>query len=367
MNDMRRWVNRCLLAAMLFFAASHSSAALAIDCKVATSKIDKVICSGYGMLGQDAKLNEDYGEAMKRLSPEGQSALRADQRNWLRYRATACGFAEGDSHPGDQRCLSRQFYRRDERLLWLVAHQQGPSPFTYFIRSSYETTPDPSGGLPFWSESSLPQIDQKSLSANIAWSDAQAWNALIAKLVGGPATSSVCPGGKGDIYREPHVYVASILLVTVSEDRDDTCRDVRPNLVILRGPGPFSNLPQDHFMSQTQYNIVMMRGDVHMLDAADLFSAGNGWKRLLTERVEQEVQMQARGHQENWHPSADAIERVATDPSNWLPGHDFSIRVNQTALSADEMIGGFTVRIPWSDLQGVLSFKGKRILNAPNL
>jgi hypothetical protein len=88
---------------------------------------------------------------------------------------------------------------------------------------------------------------------------------------------------------------------------------------------------------------------------------------LLTGRVEQEIRKQAGQHLENWRPSADAIERVATDPSNWIPGGTaFSIRVNQSALSADEFIGGFTVAIPWSDLQGVLSFKGKRILSAPN-
>jgi uncharacterized protein YecT (DUF1311 family) len=364
MNDVESWVRRGSLAAMLLIAASYSGYTLAIDCTAVTSNIDKVVCSQ--LSNQDAKLNEDYSEAMNWLSPEGQSALRADQRAWLRYRVTACGFADGGNSPGDVGCLSALIRRRDDRLLWLVAHQDRPSLFTYFVRSSYETTPDPSGGLPFWSESSTPQIDSKSLSPNLAWSDVQTWNALIAKLIGGPAKSSVCPGGKGDIYREPHVYVASILLITVSEDRDDTCRGLRPNLVILRGQGPLNDMLQDHFMSETQYNVVMMRGDVHLLQASDLFSAGDAWKRLLTERVEQEVQKQALGHRENWHPSADAIERVATDPSNWLPGNTFSIRVSQSALSADEMIGGFTVRIPWSDLQSVLSFKGKRILTAPN-
>jgi uncharacterized protein YecT (DUF1311 family) len=364
MNDVKSWVRRGSLAAMLLIAASYSGYTLAIDCTAVTSNIDKVVCSQ--LSNQDAKLNEDYSEAMNWLSPEGQSALRADQRAWLRYRVTACGFADGGNSPGDVGCLSALIRRRDDRLLWLVAHQDRPSLFTYFIRSSYETTPDPSGGLPFWSESSTPQIDSKSLSPNLAWSDVQTWNALIAKLIGGPAKSSVCPGGKGDIYREPHVYVASILLITVTEDRDDTCRGLRPNLVILRGQGPLNDMLQDHFMSETQYNVVMMRGDVHLLQASDLFSAGDAWKRLLTERVEQEVQKQALGHRENWHPSADAIERVATDPSNWLPGNTFSIRVSQSALSADEMIGGFTVRIPWSDLQSVLSFKGKRIVTAPN-
>lgn len=357
---------RYSLAVTLLFAASHSSSALAIDCKAATSRIDKVICSNYGLPGQDAKLNEDYGEATKRLSPEGQSALRADQRNWLRYRATACGFSDDDSKPGNVQCLIRQFVRRDDTL-WSIAHQQAPSAYVFSVRSTFETMPDPSGGMPFGSESSIPQIDHQSLSASIAWSDAKAWNTLIAKLIGGPEKSSVCPGGKGDIYREPHIYVASILLITVSEDRDDTCRNVRPNLIILRGPGPFNGLPQDHFMSETQYNIVMMRDDVHELEPADLFSPGDDWKRVLTAHLEQEVQKQAHDHREDWHPTPDAMRRVATDHSNWTPGIGvFLIRVNQAALSQDEFIGGFTVRIPGSDLQGVLSFKGKRILNAPN-
>ena len=367
MEGLGDWTKRGLFAAVLLFAASHGIAAWGADCTAATSGIDKAICADWSLSSQRARLDEDYGKALGMLSPGGQAALRADQMAWLRYRATACGFAGGGNREGDRRCLGRLLHRRDDGLLWLIVHQQRPSLFTYFVRSSYETTQDPAGGLPFWSESSIPQIDPERLSSGIAWSDAQAWNALIARLIGGPETVSVCPGGKGDIYREPHIYVASALLITVTEDRDDTCRGVRPDLVILRGPGAFSGLPQDHFMSETQYSIVMMRGDVHELKATDLFAAGDGWKRLLAGRVGQEIRNRVNRHHADWHPSADAIERVATDPSNWIPGGTaFSIRVNQSALSADEFTGGFTVTIPWSDLQGVLSFKGKRILSAPN-
>lgn len=368
MNEVKSCMKRCTLAVVLLVAAGHSVRALAIDCTMAASKVDKVICSDVSLSTQDSTLNDDYGKAMTKLSPEGQSALRDDQRVWLRYRGGVCGFAESDSQPGDKSCLSRLILRRDNGLLSPIAHQPGFSPFKYYVRSSYETTPDPSGGLPFWSESSIPQIDSKSLSPNLAWPDVQAWNALIAKLIGGPAKSSaVCPSGKGDIYREPRISVASMLLISVSEDRDDTCRRPRSNPVILRGMGPLVDPLQDHFMYQTQYNIVMMRGDVHLLQPSDLFSTGDGWKRLLTERVKQEAENQALRLREDWRPSDDAVERVATDPSNWIPGKDFSIRVNQSDLSADQMIGGFTVTISWGDLQGVLSFKGKRILTASSL
>ncbi len=366
MSDVKCWKNRFLFAATLHFAASHSSFALAVDCKLPTSKIDKIICSNYDLAGEDAKLNEGYAEAMKKLSPEGQSSLRADQSNWLRYRTQACGFSDSDTESGNMRCLIQQFVRRDHTF-WSIAHQRTPSPYVLFSRSTFETTPDSSGGMPFWSESSVPQMDHQSLSASISWSDATAWNTLIAKLVGGAEKSSVCPGGKGDIYKIAHITTASVLLIGVTVDRDDQCRVFRPNLLILRSPGPFNGLPQDHFMSETHYNIVMMRGDVHELEPTDLFSQGDDWKRVLTERLEQEVKKQAIGHSEDWHPTADAMRKVATDPSNWTPGiGDFLIRVNQTALGQDEFIGGFTVKISGSDLQGILSFKGKRILNAPN-
>jgi uncharacterized protein YecT (DUF1311 family) len=363
MNDVKSWMKRCSLAAVLLVAASQCVLAWAIDCAAAASKVDKVICSDASLSNQDAKLNEDYGQAMKKLSPEGQSALRDDQRAWLRYRGAACGLTESEDYPGETGCVRNLMLRRDDGLLSPIAHQQRSSLFTYYVRSSYEATPDPSGGLPFWSESSIPQIDSKSLSQNLAWSDAQAWNVLMAKLIGGPATSSVfCPGGKADIYREPSIYLETTLLITVSEGRDETCHRSRSNPVM----GPFVDSLQDHFMTQTQYNIVMMRGDVHLLQPSDLFSAGDGWKHLLTERVMQEAENQANRARDDWHPSAEAVERVATDPSHWIPGKDFSIRVDQTDLSADQMIGGFTVTIPWDDLQGVLSFKGKRILSAGN-
>ena len=366
MDYVKRCMKRSSLAVMLLVAASYSAAVLAIDCQAATSKIDKAICADSELSRQDAKLNQYYGEVMGKLSPEGQSALRSDQRAWLRYRATACGFADDDKQPGDLRCLQRLVYRRVDRVLALVAGQQEPSLYRFSVRSSYETTPDPSGGFPFWSESSIPQIDRNGLSTSIDWSDAQAWNVLIAKLIGGPEKSSLCAGGKGDVYREPHIHAASSLLITVTEERDDTCRNAGPNLMIFTGKGPF-NVPKDHFMSETQYSIVMMRGDVHELQPADLFSTGDDWRRLLTERVQQALQRRTRNPDENSDPSADAIRGIATDPSNWMPGRDFSIRLNLSDLYPDETTGEFTVTIPWSDLQGVLSFKGKRILTAPNL
>jgi uncharacterized protein YecT (DUF1311 family) len=352
-----------LFGVVLLFAVSHSASVLAIDCTIATSKIDKAICSDSGLSNQDAQLNEDYGGAMNKLSPEGQAALRADQRDWLRYREAACGYADGNGDSGSLLCLGRSVHRRDDGLLWLVAHQQGPSPYIFSVKSSYVTTPNPAGGLPFWSESSIPQIDHNALSEGVAWSDAEAWNALIAKLVGSPVRVSVCPGGKGDVYREPHVYFASMLLISMTENRDDSCRVVRPALLILTGKDPF---PQDHFMSETQYNIVMMRGDVHQLEPDDLFLPGDGWKRLLTASLQREVQEVIKGHPDDSLPSADVMEKVATNPSNWTIGRGaLGIRVNETALPPNQFIGMFTVTVPWSDLQGVLSFKGKRILNAP--
>lgn len=365
MKSKADWIRRHSITVVLLFAVIHSPSSCAVDCKTATSKVDKAICAGNDLSNQDAKLNDDYGKVMTMLSPEGQTALRDDQREWLRYRPVACGFAGNDAQPGDLRCLSQQYLRRDDRLLWLIANQQRPSPYVFFVRSFYETTPDPSSNLPFWSESSFPQIDRQSLSASIAWSDAQAWNTLIAKLIGGPAKTSVCPDGNGDIYREPHID-ASVLLITVTLHRDDQCRFNHPRYIELHGRGPYLDFPQDHFMSDTQYSIVMMRGDVHVLQADDLFLPGDGWKQLFTDLLTHEVQKQARFHHEDWHPSPEAIERAATDPSNWIPGRQaFTIRINQATLSADEFIGGTTVTIPWSDLQGVLSFKGKRILNAP--
>lgn len=190
---------------------------------------------------------------------------------------------------------------------------------------------------------------------------------MIAKLIGGPEKSSVCSGGRGDIYKIARITTASPLLIGVTVDRDDQCRVFRPNLLILRGPGPFSGLPQDHFLSEAHYNIVMMRGDVHKLEPADLFLQEDYWEHVLTKHLEQEVQKQVLGNPEDWHPTRDVMKKVATDPSNWTPGIGvFLIRVNQAHLAQDGFIGGFTVRIPGSDLQGILSSKGKRILNAPN-
>jgi uncharacterized protein YecT (DUF1311 family) len=365
MDNAKQWRDRRWLAAMLLFAACYGSPALAVDCTPNASGVDKVVCSDHGLLDDDAKLNEDYGAALKRLSPEAQSLLRTDQRHWLRYRGAACGFAS-DGRQGNLHCLVRQFVRRDNAL-WSIGHQQAPSPYVFFMRAMYEIIPGPVQAPPFWSESSIPQIDHQPTSMGTAWADEKKWNTLMAKLLGGPEKTSVCEGGMGDIHEDAHVTGASVLLISVSVDRDDQCRYPRPPAYLLQ-LGRFAGLPtQDHFMSETHYNVVMMRGDVHQLVPSDLFLRGDGWKRLFTTRLEQEVRKQADEHGENMQPSVDAMRKVATEPSNWVfSGDAFRIHVNQAAFSNDELTGGFTVTIPWDELQGVLSFKGKRILNAPN-
>jgi hypothetical protein len=53
------------------------------------------------------------------------------------------------------------------------------------------------------------------------------------------------------------------------------------------------------------------------------------------------------------------------DVHNWTFGTgELRIRVNSDALPSPDRIGGFAVEVPWADLQSLLSFKGKRILNA---
>jgi len=243
-------------------------------------------------------------------------------------------------------------------LLFAASHGSSTlaSPYVFSARTSYVTIPNPSGGSSFRSESSIPQIEHLSTPTSIAWSDAEAWNALIAKHIGGPEKSSVCAGGRGDIYKKSNVDIASVLLIGVTVERSDQCHITMPT---------YPGTENDSYRRETHYNIVMMRSAVRDLEPEDLFSRGDDWKRVLTEHLESEAKESMRRYE--WHPPAEAMKSFATDPSNWIIGSNaFGIRVNKGDLAAPDTMDAFTVTIPWKDLQSVLSFKGKRILNARN-
>jgi uncharacterized protein YecT (DUF1311 family) len=91
------------LPILLFAGLLSSSAAIAQECdRSDESQAGMNICAHKDYEVADAKLNETYGEVMKRLSddPDGRKLLQAAQRAWIAFRDAECDFSTADSQGG---------------------------------------------------------------------------------------------------------------------------------------------------------------------------------------------------------------------------------------------------------------------------
>jgi len=80
-------------AALCLPAAGHAAEQASFDCTKASTAIEKAICADPALAAADRKLAETYQAASAKLSDEGRSALRDEQRQWLKRLRLVCGEA----------------------------------------------------------------------------------------------------------------------------------------------------------------------------------------------------------------------------------------------------------------------------------
>ncbi|WP_353644394.1 lysozyme inhibitor LprI family protein [Mesorhizobium sp. WSM2239] len=113
------------LPILLIAGLLSSSAAVAQECdRSDESQAGVNICAHEDYKTVDAKLNETYGEIMKRLSddPDGRKLLQAAQRAWIAFRDAECDFSTAGSQSGSiyptlmSGCLQSLTEARTEQL-----------------------------------------------------------------------------------------------------------------------------------------------------------------------------------------------------------------------------------------------------------
>jgi uncharacterized protein YecT (DUF1311 family) len=113
------------LPILLIAGLLSSSAAVAQECdRSDESQAGVNICAHEDYKTADAKLNETYGEIMKRLSddPDGRKLLQAAQRAWIAFRDAECDFSTAGSQSGSiyptliSGCLQSLTEARTEQL-----------------------------------------------------------------------------------------------------------------------------------------------------------------------------------------------------------------------------------------------------------
>ena len=99
-----------LIGVTLALLTSVSPAA-AIDCKKATSKVEKAICASDVLFQADRRMNEHYKRFKEAMPPDAASTLRQSQRFWLKRR----GWCEHTDGPISE-CILRETVDRTHLL-----------------------------------------------------------------------------------------------------------------------------------------------------------------------------------------------------------------------------------------------------------
>ena len=90
--------NRILHLGILCAAILGNLAVVQAQCDNPKTNEQRVQCIGAELRGADATINRSYGELMKSLSPADKTALRDEQRAWIKNRDQKCGltWSKGD-------------------------------------------------------------------------------------------------------------------------------------------------------------------------------------------------------------------------------------------------------------------------------
>jgi len=98
-------------AALCLPAAGHAAEQASFDCTKASTAIEKAICADPALAAADRKLAETYQAASAKLSDEGRSALRDEQRQWLKRLRLVCAEV---TPTGD--CVANEYRMRQTDL-----------------------------------------------------------------------------------------------------------------------------------------------------------------------------------------------------------------------------------------------------------
>ncbi len=109
---MPRCLAAALFAAIVLAAATPPASAASFDCGRAFTALEKAVCQDPRLGDLDARMARNYITLLNRISDSSATAIRADQKTWLKKR-DACG--------DDTRCINREYRARIKKIGQLSA------------------------------------------------------------------------------------------------------------------------------------------------------------------------------------------------------------------------------------------------------
>lgn len=304
--------------------------AASFDCAMASTEVEKAICSNPRLSRSDEVLAKAYATALGGLSDAAKAAVQAGQREWLGFAALAC---TADARPfaeplTDERqgCLGMVYRARIDELS--LSRMEGE--WRVYPRSSYSLVDDPDPDAyqgVATKEYSSPRIDEDSEVA-------RSFNALMERWD---------EGAKPDPQAEGYVTTDTTVSISV-----DSVGERRISLVI-------DNYWMGHGAAHGNYSITYAHYLIdkgRMLVASDLFT-GEGWEEALGQLALRALDETVDGGV--WDEARADVPGLAADTSRWNLSEDGLEITFQPYEVAAYAAGAPTVTIGWEDLGAYLS------------
>ena len=124
---MPRCLAAALFAAFVCAVAAQPASAASFNCDRAYTALEKTVCADRRLSALDEQMAQNYLGLLRRVSGAAESAIKAEQKNWLKQR-NAC--------EDDKRCISKEYRARIKRIAnaaasqGLIVDQQRPARAT---------------------------------------------------------------------------------------------------------------------------------------------------------------------------------------------------------------------------------------------
>ena len=310
-------------------SAERISAALDV-CADGRGAFAQNVCANRVLAGLDNQVREGLVAEAAEVSDAGAAMLVQNQNRWREAARISCGLA-ADAEPtrDQQACLEGQFRARAQSVRDAVQQIGGytfqrmelidAAPVTAAMASSLGDAAPPA----VMRDIRFPRIDGPQTPA------IQRFNDLVAQ--------------------SPQFRLEDATNETV----DYRIAYAGPELISVRFDLASDMLGAAHgsFTSKA-VNVMMQEG--RPLTDADVFRAGSGWQRFLTQRAVRDIAQQFR--EDNFTPPERDVRESVTKPHLWLISEQgLTLLFPPYSFGAPYVMGGAEVSIPWADLRPYLN------------
>ncbi|HWT97032.1 MAG TPA: lysozyme inhibitor LprI family protein [Terriglobales bacterium] len=318
--------------AAVFVTLSPKAHAASFDCGKAGTDFEKAICVNSGLSDLDGQLSTKYNDALKKLSPDGQSTLRDGEKEWLHFvRAVCLARPVGE---GRTDCLQLKY---SDRLSALDAAALQIGGYTFSRIDHYASQPaslDKSEDhRPFETQVSYPYID------NAKTPEAKGFNQAALDLSHKKIDSNgYCDSSPADISTDFRIEPVGSSLVIIERNLTWYCHG---------SPHGDANPPERHSY--------LLSPTFHELATNDIFAADKPWQDALTDGILGVISQQTTDMSPKPNVDREEIKQLVVDPKNW----QLSAEGISMSMPTGDWFGPFGSRtdilVKWEDLRPVLA------------